>query len=66
MDVQAKVAEYVRNNGIKQSFICEKTGLSPVAVSLILNKNRKMTADELVLFCRALKKQPNDFVDLEE
>lgn len=66
MDVQEKVAQYVQNFGIKQSFISEKTGLSPAKVSMILNKNQKMTADELVLFCRALQKNPNDFVDLED
>lgn len=66
MDVQSKVAQYVQNSGIKQSFISDKTGLSPAKVSLILNSNQKMTADELVLFCKALQKSPNDFIDLED
>ena len=61
MDVQSKVARYVQDCGIKQSFIAEKTGLSPAKISMILNNNQKMTADELVLFCKALQKSPNDF-----
>lgn len=65
MNVQERVAEYVQNNGIMQKFIAEKTGLSTVKVSNILNLNQKMTADDLELFCRALKKQPSDFMDIE-
>lgn len=66
MNVQQRVAEYVQSNGIMQKFIAEKTGLSAVKVSNILNLNQKMTADELELFCRALKKQPGDFIQIEE
>lgn len=66
MNVQERVAEYVQNNGIKQSFISERTGLSKVKVSMILNLNQKMTADELELFCKALKKEPNDFISIED
>lgn len=66
MDVQSKVAQYIQNMGIKQSFISEKTGLSKTKISMILNNNQKMTADELVLFCRALQKSPNEFIDLED
>ena len=66
MNVQQKVAEYVQSNGIMQKFIAEKTGLSPVKVSNILNLNQKMTADEFELFCKALRKQPNDFIIIEE
>lgn len=66
MNVQQKVAEYVQSNGIMQKFIAEKTGLSPVKVSNILNLNQKMTADEFELFCRALRKQPNDFIVIED
>lgn len=66
MNVQEKIAEYVQNNGIMQKFIAERTGLSPVKVSNILNLNQKMTADEFALFCRALRKQPGDFISIED
>jgi DNA-binding Xre family transcriptional regulator len=60
------VAKYVQDNGIMQKFIAERTGLSPVKVSNILNLNQKMTADELELFCKALRKEPNDFISIKE
>ena len=66
MEVQEKVKQYIQNNGIKQSFLVEKTGLSKDIVSAILNKKRKMSADEYELFCKALNKTPNDFMDVGE
>lgn len=66
MNVQERVAEYVQNNGIMQKFIADKTGLSQVKVSNILNLNQKMTADELEMFCRALKREPGEFIKMED
>ena len=66
MEVQEKVKQYIQNNGIKQSFLVEKTGLSKDIVSAIINKKRKMSADEYELFCKALNKTPNDFMDVGE
>lgn len=62
MNVQDRVSEYVQNNGIRQSFIVQKTGLSKYIISAILNKKRKMSADEFELVCKALNKSPNDFM----
>lgn len=66
MNVQSRIAQYVSANGIKQSFIVEKTGLSKNAISAILNLNRKMSADEYEKICKALNKAPNDFMLIEE
>jgi len=66
MNVQERVSEYVLNNGIKQSFIVEKTGLNKDVISAILNKRRKMSADEFEKICKALNKTPNDFMLIEE
>ena len=66
MNVQSRIAQYISANGIKQSFIVEKTGLSKDIVSAIINKKRKMSADEYELFCKALNKTPNDFMDVGE
>lgn len=62
MSVQQRVADYVENNGIKQAFIVEKTGLTRNVVSAILKSKRKMTVDELELFCRALNQKPSSFI----
>ena len=47
MNVQERVAKYIQEHGIMQRFIVEKTGMTSVKVSNILNLKQKMTADEL-------------------
>ena len=63
MVTQSKVADYVRNMGVKQSWLAEKTGLTESIVSDIFRGKRKMTADEFVCICKALGKNPNDFME---
>ena len=65
MEVQNRVADYIRNMGIKQSVLCEKTGIRSDAMSAMLTKKRKMTADEFEKICIALEKTPNDFMRTE-
>ena len=64
--VQTRDADYVRNNGIKQTFISKKTGISACTISAILTNRRKMTADEFEQICIAIGKSPNDFMVVKE
>ena len=66
MTVQSRISEYIREMGIKQGTICEKTGIRTDAMSAMLNGKRKMTADEFELICKAIQKQPNDFMLVAE
>ena len=63
MVVQSKVAQYIEEQGIKQSWLAQKTGLTDNMISGILNGKRKMTADEFVRICKAIGKNPNDFME---
>ena len=63
MVVQSKVAQYLEERGIKQSWLAQKTGLTDNMISGILNGKRKMTADEFVRICKAIGKNPNDFME---
>lgn len=62
MVVQSRVAEYIKRIGIKQAAICQKTGINPKRMSGILTCSLKMTADEYEKICRAIEKEPNDFM----
>lgn len=64
MVVQRRVAEYIRHIGITQAAICRKTGITPKRMSIILTCNSKMTADEYEKICRAIEKEPNDFMEV--
>lgn len=65
MVVQSKVAQYLEEQGIKQSWLAQKTGLTDNMISGILNGKRKMTADEFVRICKAIEKTPNDFMEAD-
>lgn len=62
MVVQKRIAAYLSENGITQSFVCKKTGMTPRRVSDILTGKSKMRADEYEAICKALGKTPNDFM----
>jgi len=66
MNVQSRISEYVKRMGITQASICKKTGIRADTLSLIMQNKRKMRADEFELICKALEKQPNDFMLVEE
>ena len=63
MSVQLKVAEYLHEKGIKNSFVSEKTGIEQSKLSRILNGNQELKADEFKLICKALDVSPNVFID---
>ena len=58
MNLNLRLKEIVDNRGIKQSYICEKTGMTPDAVSRILNGTRKITGEELLNLCDLLQVDP--------
>ncbi len=61
--VRERVVNFIRENGIKQSFICEKTGMKPQAVSAIMNLKRNIEVDEYCNICSALIVPLSYFVD---
>lgn len=58
MSINLRLKEIVESRGIKQSFICEKTGMTTDAVSRILNGTRKITGEELLSICELLEIDP--------
>ena len=64
MVVQTRVAEYIKHIGITQASICRKTGIKPKRMHVIMTCNSKMTADEYEKICRAIEKEPNDFMEV--
>ncbi len=48
------IAKYIKEKGIKQVFLCEKTGLTKHCVSMLLKGQRKLSIDEYEKICTAL------------
>ncbi len=66
MKVYQKVSQYIIENGIKQKFISEKTGIAENTLSMILNGKRKMDADEFVEIIIALGVDANYFISTQK
>lgn len=61
MNINAKLKEIVDKRGLKQTYICEKTGMTSDCVSRILSSTRKITAEEFLLICDVLDIDANEF-----
>lgn len=66
MKIYQKVSQYIIENGIKQKFISEKTGIAENTLSMILNGKRKMDADEFVEIIIALGVDANYFISTQQ
>lgn len=63
MRVYKKISQYISENGIKQKYISEKTGIPENVLSMILNGKRKLDADEFVEIILVLGVDANYFIN---
>ena len=63
--VGKKIKESLTSNGITQTFVAEKTGLSAMAISDICNKDRKIDIVEYYKICKALNVPLETFLEDE-
>lgn len=66
MVVQARLAQYIKERGIKGSFIVRATGIHHSKVYEILNNKRELKADDLEKICNVIKADPSEFVKVEQ
>lgn len=57
---EVSLTDIIDSLGRKQRVIAEKTGFSENKVSQTLNGRRVISAEELEIYCNALKITPND------
>lgn len=56
MEIGLRIGQYLKDNGIKQAFLVEKTGISAQAISDICTGTRKgVDCIEYYKICQALK-----------
>ena len=58
MDIRDNLKAIIAENGYIQAAIARKAGLTPAKLSGILNKSRKLEANEMLALCAALKIDP--------
>lgn len=62
MRVYQKIKKYLEENGIKQKFLSDKTGIPENTLSMMLSGSRKIDADELVKIVISLNLDANYFI----
>lgn len=62
MCVGMKIKNYLKNNGISQTFISEKTGIPLAKLNLSLNGNRRLDFEEYELICGVLSVGTDSFL----
>ena len=61
-EVQQNIADYINDNGIKQTFISTKTGYPQPKISRLVSGKQEMTLGEFLTFCFVLKSKPTRFL----
>ena len=64
--VGKRISEYLTNNGIKQSFVAEKVGITAPQMSEICNKGRSIDCITYYKICKALNVPLEMFLKEEE
>lgn len=57
------IRKYLKENGISQKFLSEKTGISQATINAMLNGKRKMEATEYFTICWALHQSTDYFAN---
>lgn len=63
MCVGLKIKRYLKENGISQTFVSEKTGIPLTKLNLSLNGNRRLDFGEYELICGALSVGADKFLE---
>lgn len=61
MEINEKIRQYLKEHGITQAFLVEKTGIPHYKISNMLNGKRRITAEELKMISKALEANPQIF-----
>lgn len=65
MSVGERIGLYLNENGIKQSFLAEKSGIPDSIISTIINRGRKIEVTEYYKICKALNVEMATFLEEE-
>lgn len=60
MDIRENLKNVIEEKGYMQSAIARKSKLSPYKLSMVLNKQRKLDANELFDVCDAIDMTPTE------
>ena len=62
-DIRDNLKAVIRNKGYKQTIVAKKSNMSASMLSQVLNKERKLEANELFSICKAIEMTPMELKD---
>lgn len=62
-DIRDNLKALISDRGFIQAAIAKKANLTPAKLSAILNKSRKLEANEMLIICDILQIKPEDLID---
>ena len=62
MEVQKRIAEYIRLKGYKKRIVAQNAGIRLSRFSDIVNYKSELKADEFENICKALEVNPTEFM----
>lgn len=62
-EINRKLKQYLKDHGIKQVWLAQKTGIGKIALSQILSENRILTSEEFLKICEILKLNSEYFLE---
>ncbi len=67
MGILKNYATYITDNGIKQTFLVDKTGILQPKISRLMNNTEtSINVEDYLKLCKAVKKTPNYFLDIQD
>ena len=67
MGILKNYATYITDNGIKQTFLVDKTGILQPKISRLMNNTEtSINVEDYVKLCKAVKRTPNYFLDVQD
>lgn len=64
--IAKRIKKYLDDNGIKQNFLAQKTGMTDCVISDIFNRGRKIEVSEYYRICKALNVPFELFIEGDE
>lgn len=59
-DIRDALKPAIKNSGLKHISVAQKMGLNEQQLSDIINKRRKLDANEMIAFCKIVGITPNE------
>lgn len=65
-DIRENLRAVIKDKGYIQAVIANKAGMTPVKLSQIINKERKLEANEMFAVCKAIEMTPMELAEYKK